>query len=178
MINLVPIGPAYTANGSDQVSWSNIPQNFAHLQIHVNNRGQRASQNTDVSYIRFNGDFGVNYNSHYVSTNNTTIAADWNNVNGFMYLGPYSIPDNNYPNAWSSQIWEILDYSNTSKFKTIKVTYGWNTGSYGSVGIMSGTWRSTAAIDNIPGMGNASLVPLAGSSYSLYGVPASNVTGA
>ena len=55
-----------TGTGSNStLTFSSIPQTYKHLQIRVMSRGNAATDQDNL-LIRFNGDTGSNYNSHYV----------------------------------------------------------------------------------------------------------------
>jgi hypothetical protein len=67
-------------------------------------------------------------------------------------------------------ITDLVDYSDTNKFKTIRSLVGGNINTtVGYAGLYSGNWRSTSAITSI------SITPLTGnfsqnSSFALYGI--------
>jgi hypothetical protein len=170
-MTMVPIA-SYTANGSNTAAFTNIPQTYKHLQIRMSLRGIGTAAVNDFCFIRFNDDFGTNYHSHWFEGyGNGTFSTSNNNNLNFMYLGAASsIRDSNTPNLFATQIIDILDYTSTTKFKTVKMFYGFDRGTEGVVGIAGGTWRNTAAITNIPGVGNANVFQFAGSQIDLYGV--------
>ena len=44
---------------------------------------------------------------------------------------------------------DILDYANTSKYKTVRIALGSDRNGSGEVGLFSGLWQSTAAVTTI-----------------------------
>lgn len=169
-----------TTNGSDAPSFTNIPQNFTHLQIRVFNRGTRIGNPAgDLSYIRFNDDYGTNYTAHWLLGTGSSVTTGFNNSLSFMYMGDNTTSDGStLANVFAAQIWDILDYSNPNKFKTVRMIAGWDANGSGYTALVSGLWRNTAAITSIPNMGVANSLPAAGSRYDLYGITTSAVTGA
>ena len=60
------------ASGASSIAFSNIPQNYTHLQI----RGvMKNTSNSTNLYITFNSDTTSNYSSHYLFTDGQTISA-------------------------------------------------------------------------------------------------------
>jgi hypothetical protein len=166
------IATAVVGSGGGTPSFTNIPQNFKHLQLRVTIRGTRAgATNGDLSYIRFNGDFGVTYNSHSLSGNGTSASSGAYNTFGFMFLADSSLPDaGSTANIFGSQVWDILDYSSTTKFKIVRMSYGWDANGSGQVGIASGCWRDNSAITTISNMGVANSLAAEGTRVDLYGI--------
>jgi hypothetical protein len=72
---------------------------------------------------------------------------------------------------------QIFDYSNTSKFKTVKAMSGNDRNGSGGVGLYSGIYQSTNAITSI-NFGAANWFDAVGSFYVLYGISDSNASGA
>jgi hypothetical protein len=155
------------AGGSSTVTFSSIPSTYTHLQIRAITRDSRVAGNSDAT-IRFNGDTAANYNAHNFSAEGTTIYSG-------AYVSATNINIGNQPalnslaNVFGGSIIDILDYTNTNKFKTIRCTTSYDVNGGGWVNIGSGTWRSTSTITSI------TFTPLASpyvqySSFALYGI--------
>ena len=146
------------SGGVSSVTFTGIPQNYAHLQI----RGITNAGNNDIR-IKFNEDSGNNYSNHYIYTDNGAAL-----VSGAQSSVGYiaSFYSTGTTNIFGPGIFDILDYSSTIKNKTFRGT----TGSDETLFVYrSGAWYSTAAITSItiyPASGSIS----ANSSFSLYGV--------
>jgi hypothetical protein len=65
---------------------------------------------------------------------------------------------------------DILDYANTSKYKTTRTLAGNDQNGAGLVGIYSGLYMSTSAISSIEFTINGSGNFATGSSFALYGI--------
>ena len=174
------IATAVIGSGGGTPAFLNIPQTYTHLQLRVTIRGTRAGLPSDLTYVRFNGDFGTTYASHWLSGNGSSAVTGFSNSTGFMYLGDSTLPDaSSTANVFGSQIWDILDYSSTTKFKTVKMISGWDANGSGFASIVSGVWRDTAAINAITNMGVANSLAAEGTRVDLYGVTSSPIaTGA
>ena len=126
--------------------------------------------------IRFNDDSGSNYNSHYLGGNGVSGPYAGFFQNG-SYTGAYcwdatgpSTANSEY--MFSASIIDILDYTNTTKYKTTR-SYSSNevNGSGGNVSILGGTWRSTAAINSITLIDAPGGAPMGSNTqFALYGI--------
>ena len=164
-----------TATGTGSAgafSFSSIPQNFTHLQLRISAREVGTS---NVLFHYFNGDFAAtNYTWTTFSAQGTAAAVGSGGPSGFFNTQAH--PSNSeLANTNGVVIIDILDYSNTSKAKTIKMLGGYNLGSTpGYLAITGGTWNSTAAINSYvltPGFSTNSRA-------DLYGLTTSSATGA
>jgi hypothetical protein len=155
------------AGGSSAVTFSSIPSTYKHLQI----RASVLITNAANIKMQVNGDTASNYSSHSLTgggTSGSTVSAG-SILSVFMYTGFWA-GVSNYP---QSEIIDILDYTDTNKYKTIRVLEGNSTnnnGSYGDfVGLWSGNWRSTSAVNSV------TLYPTSGlfdinTKIALYGI--------
>lgn len=165
-----------TANGSSTVDFQNIPQTFQHLQLRYSGRSLNGAT-TDFTYIRFNGDTTAgNYASHWLAGDGATAFAD--KQTGTTYLFGTIFPGGTATtNLYGSKIVDIIDYSNTSKNKTVKMIGGFDSNGNGSARLVSGVWLSTSAITSVI-CSVANAYDVAGSTLSLYGITSSPTTGA
>lgn len=146
------------SGGTSSIDFTSIPSTFKHLQIRYTSTGT----STGNEIIRFNSDSGSNYSWHVVYGNGsgTALAASGAST-AFSYLGNINT---SAPNAG---IVDILDYANTSKYKTMRALCGTDTNSSGEVGLFSGVWQSTSAINAI----SISFSNIAQNShFALYGI--------
>jgi hypothetical protein len=170
------------SGGASSVSFSNIPSTYQHLQIRAICRTNRASYVVDNITIRLNSDSGSNYAAHelwggYTSTPETGAAGYASNSS--MDIGRAVTTSVAGTSTFSAVVLDLLDYANTSKNKTVRMSSGFDmngtggTGSYGgTVNLKSGLWMSTSAVTAI------SFTPQTGSqitqhsTFALYGVRA------
>ena len=112
-------------------------------------------------------DTGSNYAYHYLLGQGTA-ASSGNASTQTSWVYYYSVG-----NATTAipeiEIWDFVDYSNTSKYKTSRVLAGTDGNGSGEVFITSGLWMNTAAINTIK-INTSSNVFNVGSSFALYGV--------
>jgi len=137
-----------TCSGSESsVTFSNIPQGYTHLQIRYMLRTLRTA-GYDFQRITFNGDTTSNYSDHLIKGNGTAASAEANNGGALIYID-YGASDFYTAGIYTVGILDILDYSNTSKYKTTRQLNGFDANGSGYVNFNSGNWRSTSAITQI-----------------------------
>jgi len=150
-IGIVSVG----SGGQTTISFTSIPATYKHLQIRAIARSTSSAGGSTVSYgasgfMTFNGDSAANYAVHYIEGNGSTPSA--NAIPSYNYLlisdlgGPYATST---AGMFSASVIDILDYSNTSKNKTLRVLNGQDRNGYGRAMFQSGLWMSTAAISSI-----------------------------
>lgn len=156
-----------TVTGSTgTITFSSIPSTYKNLQI----RMSAASTNGTVAdaYIRFNSDSAGNYFCHQVR-------GGGGSINGQTYsytTQNQMVITSNIGQSGTMQngaICDILDYTNTSKNKTIRSFTGYDTNGGGEIILWSGAWNNTSAINRID-------ITLSGGSFysdsifALYGI--------
>jgi hypothetical protein len=154
------------AGGSASVTFSSIPATYAHLQIRLIGRSDRATT-TDVVKLTFNSDTGTNYTEHDLYGDGASVA-----VSGALSLtsaNTYRIAGGNAAsNIQGAIIIDILDYANTNKYKTLRTLGGVDLNGSGQIWSNSSLWLNTAAINNIV------LTPVGTiqqySTFALYGI--------
>ena len=156
-----------STSGVTSITFSSIPQTYQHLQI----RGIAKSPNGGPALvIQYNGDSTVNYKSHYLESNGSTVYTGTGGTNTYGYVG-YPSPGAANSSMRSGTIIDILDYTNTNKCKTTRSLTGYDTNNTvdGYVDLFSNLWLSTSAITSITLtiQGEAFVV---NSSFALYGI--------
>jgi hypothetical protein len=143
----------------------NIPQNYTHLQLRVMSRN--AGSSVANSYLNFNYDGGNNYSFHWLAGNGSTPSS--NNVVGGTGMWTYDAPGTSTTtNCWNVGITDILDYTNTSKFKTIRTLSGYDASGSGIVDVYSGVWNSFAPVSSISFITAGNF--LTGTTIGIYGI--------
>lgn len=133
-----PIATTLLASGASSVTFSNIPQNYKHLQLRVINLRATA----DIMQIEFNSDTTVtNYYWHRLDGNGAGVSAVSGNKNLIGYVGTST--------QAAANIIDILDYSNVYKFKTSRNLFGNDRNGSGIIALTSMLWSNTAAISSI-----------------------------
>ena len=144
---------------------------YKHLQIRCLS-GITADSSTIYNMeVRFNSDTGSNYSQHkiygYAGSVTSTGAASQTYIDVWTSLNTYSY------DYFSSQIIDILDYTSTSKNKTVRALFGVNYNNLNSwsgfVGVSSGAWLNTNAITSVSLTSNTGAW-LSSSRFALYGI--------
>jgi hypothetical protein len=159
--------------GETTITFSSIPQTYKHLQLRciVKDSFTSSAGGGNNFNFRLNGDSGTNYIGHRLNANGTTVAASSQSASSsatqfisWEYFG-------NVSNVFGANIIDLIDYTNTSKYKTIKSINGFDTNgaTAGYINLGSGLWMSTAAINSISITGFVSSCA-AGSTFALYGM--------
>jgi hypothetical protein len=164
------------SGGASSITFSSIPQGYAHLQVRGIARANRATYGADTIRFTVNSDTGANYAFHNLRGDGSSAAAGADpNSSYIRFLD--SVGTNNGPGAGNVgvSVCDILDYADTNKFKTIRVLSGVDTngtvaGFGGVVGITSGLWRSTSAITSITLVVETGINFLQYSKFALYGI--------
>lgn len=147
------------SGGSSTITFSSIPSTFKHLQLRILMRDNRAVTENSTQ-ITFNGDTASNYSYHYLAGSGSAASAGAAANLGFIYT--FQTSANAAANIFDAGILDILDYSNVNKYKTTRELQGNDRNGAGSLNFISGSWRSTSAINSI------TLTPASGASYVQY----------
>ena len=148
------------------IEFNSIPQTYTHLQIRAIGRSTSTSPDT---YLQINGvTAGGNYSYHYVYGDGASVASGSDTSQGFL-IGLRTATSNNSANIFGVGVIDILDYTNTNKFKTVRTLSGFDGNGSGLTWLVSGNYRSTNAITSLKF--TASSVSFAQySSFDLYGI--------
>lgn len=161
------------SGGVSSVTFSNIPSTYAHLQIRILTKDNRASTTSDNNYLQFNNDTGSNYNGHQIY--GTGAAAGAANI-GLDSAAVYAIvPGASIgANIFGAAVIDIYDYASTNKQKVFRSLSGYDSNGDGSMRLYGGLWMSTSAITSIKLFTNngAQSTIQQYSSFALYGVKA------
>lgn len=153
--------------GTGSITFSSIPSTYTHLQIRAIARTNRTPQATDTLKITANSI--TSYSAHQLQGDGASASAagngsrtsiDYNTIAG----------DGATASVFAGLVIDILDYANTSKYKTVRYLNGYDANGSGYIVFSSGAILDTAAINSI------TLAPQNGtlfkqySSFALYGV--------
>jgi len=151
------------SGGVSTVTFSSIPSTYTHLQLRVLARYSSAG-NTQYP-IRFNSDTGANYSDHNLRGNGASATAGADTSQNSIFVD--RIPSSSETSGvFGGLIVDILDYSNTNKYKTIRTLGGYDNNGSGTISLCSGLWQSTTAINTI--LFNIAVAQY--SSFALYGI--------
>lgn len=134
------------SGGVNSVIFNDIPQTYKHLQVRVLAKDTTAV--TPQINLNYNSDLGANYTRHRLIGNGSAASAVGNaDLSYIPLLASAGLPSAS--NTFGVLIIDILDYTNTNKFKTTRVLSGQDSNGSGGVDFTSGLWRSTDPISNI-----------------------------
>jgi hypothetical protein len=159
------------ASSVSSIVFAGIPTGYKHLEIRGITRDNRATTGQDLGTIRFNGDAGTNYARHrlYGSGGGSPSSDGGSGQNAmFGFIGVHA---NNTAGFFGTGVFTILDYADTTKYKTLRGLTGDDQNGTGYIFLMSGLWMSTSAINSItliPDSSSTGYVQY--SSFALYGV--------
>jgi hypothetical protein len=142
------------------IEFAGIPTGYKHLQVRI----MQMTSGTINPKLRINGDTtGANYYMHSIYNNNPNVSAynEANNSSGISYLY-------NETTQPAVAVIDILDYSSTTKNKTIRDLGGYDANGSGYIFYRSGGWFQTSAITRLTFAEPSNF--LTGTQFALYGI--------
>jgi hypothetical protein len=162
-----PIATITTSGSATNATFSSISGSYTDLIVVFSG----TVSNSSYSFmVRFNGDTGSNYSFTDIEGNGTTATSYRVGNTDKIY---FSYNNVTIGSSTSSQIVNVMNYANTTTYKTAIGRVATAVNSSGYVGTTAGVglWRSTAAITSI-----SLTVPVGnitnGSTFTLYGIAA------
>ena len=130
--------------GAASVSFTSIPATYTHLQLRALIRMKRTSE--DYLTTTFNSGTDVT-GRHRLTGDGSTATAGGASGTG-QDFGPY--PDSSHTaSIFGALILDILDYSNTNKYKTYRMLSGNDRNGAGRIDLQSTTASTTSALSSI-----------------------------
>jgi hypothetical protein len=157
------------SGGTGTITFSSIPATYTDLQVRITAQSNRATYSLDDIRLKFNADV----TSHGVHTlYGEGSAAEGNYITN--NIGERALGTGVFGN-FGAYIIDILDYKNTSKYKTYRALAGTDSngivaGYAPMINLVSGLWQNTSAITDL------TFTPVNGtlfnqySSFALYGI--------
>ena len=159
------------AGGSSSITFSSIPSTYKHLQVRaITNATKSGASGADSIELTLNSDATASYSAHRLFGDGSGTTADGFSSLNYSYIGvmPETVSSVSY---YYAMVLDILDYANTSKYKTIRSLSGYDANGSGRVGLFSGSWQSSSAVSTITFYpDNRSALFSQYSSFALYGV--------
>lgn len=155
------------AGGAATITFSSISGTYKHLQIRGIARTTLTTQ-PDIMIITCNSDSGTNYANHLLVGDGATAGIDKDTSATRMNFHRIA-SDYNTSSVFSGITIDILDYTSTSKYKTLRGLIGFDANGSGRICFNSGVWMSTSAITSITLGSGYSFSYKQHTSLSLYG---------
>jgi hypothetical protein len=158
------------SGGLTSITFAGIPTTgYTHLQV----RGiYRYTTALDILAMQLNGDTAANYSSHKIFGDGSGASAGGSASVSKMDLG-YMM---NSSTGYGAAVVDILDYTNTTKAKTVRALSGTDLNGSGYINLNSSAWyNNTSSV--YPAINSIKIYPDAGTfaeytQFSLYGVKA------
>ena len=154
---------------------------YTHLQLRVMARSNR-SATADYIKLQFNSDTSSVYYDHVLIGDGSSASASTSQA----YYGTSTVTQVRIPvvpgttttnaSTFGVSVTDILDYTNTNKYKVVRSLGGYDDNGAGNINFFSGLWRSTNAITSLTltpnngGSGSTTFPQY--SSFALFGVKA------
>ena len=166
-----PIATVTVGSGNAAtITFSSIPSTYRHLQLRVLLRSDYLTG--AGGYLELNGDTSSSYRNHILSGNGSAASAsDWGALTLGMGCG-YDTGSSSTANTFAASVIDILDYADTSKNTTVRMLSGKDTNGAGNVGVWSGLYVNTAAVNQVKLKFGGSAVWVQHSTAALYGIKA------
>lgn len=160
------IATAYGTGSSRLITFASIPSDYKHLQIRAAARSTNASS-TDFLAININSVDSSSYSQHSLAGNGSSVSSSA--ATSQTYINFATIPAASaIGNTHSGLVLDLLDYTSTSKNKTLRCFAGMATTTT-LIQLVSGGFFNTSAVtrlDIVTASGNFT----SDSRVSLYGI--------
>jgi len=157
------------SGGQSSVTFSSIPSTYKHLQIRAISRYNGSGTNEGGALVTLNSDTAANYNYHLLYGTGSATGAQGNASTNYMW-GPDAPFGGVTASVFGAGVIDILDYTDTNKFTTIRALTGYDANGSGLMALASGAWRNTAAVNSITFTVPSSQSFVQYSTFALYGV--------
>jgi len=157
-----PIATQTLGSAAATVTFSSIASTYTDLVLVMSAQYTTAGQKD--SYLRFNSDTSSVYSRTWVEgTGSAAASGRASNESRLLIMGYFA-------DAISTQICQIMNYSNSTTFKTA-INRESSNPSNAYVGAKIGLWRNTAAITSLVISSDSGTYAI-GSTFTLYGIKA------
>jgi len=154
-------------SATSSVTFNNIPQGYTDLVLVV--QAKASASGGTYAALNFNSDTASNYSRTNLIGDGSSATSSRNSNETALYMATISLSTTNFTTIISS----IMNYANTSTYKTVLNRISADTVTQANVGL----WRGTSAITSLSvNIGVGSVSYAAGSTFSLYGIKAADVT--
>lgn len=135
------------SGGVNSIVFNDVPQGYKHLQVRGISRGNiNGSASTFGLVLQLNSDTSTTYTSHVLFGNGSSAGAGA--ATSQTGLSVVNVPGSAATsNAFGCFVVDILDYSNTNKYKTVRGIGGYDgNDTNGIVAFRSGVWMDNSSV--------------------------------
>ena len=157
------------SSGAASITFSNIPQNYAHLQVRAIARSARNEPN-DYIYLRFNSDSGNNYSWRTFEAPGAGAPSFGQGLSTSQIFTIFITTAQTSANIFGTGVIDILEYSKTNKIKTVRTLSGNEKNGSGYVVFGTGLWQNSNAISTITLTNHGATNFQQHSYFALYGI--------
>jgi len=151
--------------GIASITFNSIPQTYAHLQVRYIGKRDNAFNTTSCSLF-LNNDTGNNYTRHELYGDGSAMAVSTATAQSGININ--ILTGTTPTNVFGVGIVDILDYTSTSKNKTVRALSGADTNGAGIITFASGLWSNTSAVTSVTFAVGSTFTQY--SSFALYGI--------
>lgn len=151
------------SGGLTSLTFAGIPTGYKHLQIRYIARSGTGSSTDSVALI-FNGDSSASYAYHVIYGNGTSALATATTSGTNAKVGQLALSST----VFAPGIIDILDYSSSTKNKTIRCLSGADFNGSGVIALESNLWVNTSPVTSITISYGGTYAQY--SQFALYGV--------
>jgi hypothetical protein len=162
------ISTSVLGSAASSVTFSSVPQTYKHLQIRFVTRGD--SFGNSRAYLTLNSDTSsFTYHRLQATSGGGISSSGWGS--GTFPGGWVADVNGNDVTGWAGAVVDLLDYTSTNKYKTVRSLNGAasDTSSSRQIQLTSSLWLSTAAVTTVGLVSSVNNFD-AGSRFSLYGI--------
>lgn len=137
------------SGGTSTITFSSIPSTYTHLQVRWISRNT-SSGNNNFNMVINNNTTALTYTFHSLEANGTSAGAyGESNLRGEAIQVGMQATASNSSSIFGAGIIDILDYTNTNKYKTTRCFTGYDANGSGSFRLNSHLWNNTSAINRL-----------------------------
>jgi hypothetical protein len=158
------------SSSTGYIEFTSIPSTYKHLQVRIIGRSLQTGSSAGIISSLCNSDQTNSYSFHLLNGNGSAVASSGSATQNRADIG--YVPTNGYASGtFGTLIVDVIDYASTTKYKTIRAFSGFDGNGSGTVGLGSGLWQKTNAVNAIAfSNANNSFDWAVGSTASLYGI--------
>lgn len=162
-----PIATTTLGSAQADITFSSIAGTYTDLVLVLYGRASRADTSSGT-LVNLNSDTGTNYSQTRIEGDGTS-AVSARNSNQTSMINADIAANNLASGIFSQVIWQFMNYSNTTTYKTVLVR---TASASNEVKALVSLWRSTSAITTIKVAPSGGFNFMTGTQATLYGIAA------